>query len=72
MSIKWKCYCSYFYIFVIGNKIEKLWKKLMKKSLGIGFRNKKFGTESMLERFVVQIVVVCGVIWGGEGFISGD
>jgi hypothetical protein len=44
----------------------------MKKSLGIGFRNKKFGTESMLERFVVQIVVVCGVIWGGEGFISGD
>ncbi len=32
----------------------------MKKGQGIGFRNKKFGKESMLERFVVQIVVVCG------------
>ncbi len=57
---------------MIGNKIEKLWKKLMKKGLGIGFRNKKFGKEPMLERFVVQIVVVCGVIWGGGGFTLGD
>lgn len=44
----------------------------MKKGLGIGFRNKKFGKEPMLERFVVQIVVVCGVIWGGGGFTLGD
>jgi hypothetical protein len=44
----------------------------MKKGLGIGFRNKTFGKEPMLERFVVQIVVVCGVIWGGGGFTLGD
>lgn len=44
----------------------------MKKGLGIGFTNKNFGKESMLERFVVQIVVVCGVIRARGGFDSGD
>jgi hypothetical protein len=45
----------------------------MKKGLGIRFRSKKFGKESMLERFLVQIVVVCGVIRrGGGGFASRD
>ncbi len=34
----------------------------MKKGLGIGFRDKKFGKEFVLERFAVQIEIVCGVI----------
>jgi hypothetical protein len=38
----------------------------MKKGLGIGFKHKKFGKEFVLERFVVQIVVVCGAIQGEE------
>jgi hypothetical protein len=57
---------------VTGNKIEKVQKKLMKKGQGLRFGDKKFGKESMLEKFAIQIVVVCGAIQGGGGFASRD
>jgi len=40
--------------------------------MGLRFRDKKFGKESMLEKFAIQIVVVCGGIEGEGGFTSRD
>jgi hypothetical protein len=59
-----------FTIVMIGSKIKKLQKKLMKKGLSLWFREKKFGKEFVLERFAIHIEVMCGPIRGGKGFTS--
>jgi hypothetical protein len=59
-----------FTIVMIGSKIKKLQKKLMKKGLSLWFREKKFGKEFVLERFAIHIEVMCGAIRGGKGFTS--